>query len=146
MKKFLHIFEKHKEIILYVFFGFIAVILNICLFVLFYNVFCISVLVSNLICWLVCVTFQFFTNKIWVFNNGNVNKNNLIKQIILFFLGRVFTLILEDLIIFIFIELLMYNPIFIKTLTQFIIIVLNYVISRWFVFRPEWYLWAIKFW
>lgn len=137
MKKFLHIFEKHKEIILYVFFGFIAVILNICLFVLFYNVFCISVLVSNLICWLVCVTFQFFTNKIWVFNNGNVNKNNLIKQIILFFLGRVFTLILEDLIIFIFIELLMYNPIFIKTLTQFIIIVLNYVISRWFVFRPE---------
>lgn len=137
MKKFLHIFEKHKEIILYVFFGFIAVILNICLFVLFYNIFCISVLVSNLICWLVCVTFQFFTNKIWVFNNGNVNKNNLIKQIILFFLGRIFTLILEDLIIFIFIELLMYNPIFIKTLTQFIIIVLNYVISRWFVFRPE---------
>lgn len=146
MKKFLHIFEKHKEIILYVFFGFIAVILNICLFVLFYNIFCISVLVSNLICWLVCVTFQFFTNKIWVFNNGNVNKNNLIKQIILFFLGRIFTLILEDLIIFIFIELLMYNPIFIKTLTQFIIIVLNYVISRWFVFRPEWSLWAIKFW
>ena len=55
----------------------------------------------------------------------------------LMFGGRLFTLLVEEAMIFIFITTLHYNEMGIKLLAQFVVIVLNYVISKLIVFRKK---------
>ena len=67
----LNIFEpfyiKHKEVLLYLFFGGLAFFLNMALFIMFNGIWGINELIANVICWTICVLFQFFTNRTWVF-------------------------------------------------------------------------------
>lgn len=127
-------YKKHKEILKYLFFGGLAFFLNIGLFALIGKL-GISELINNGICWVVCVLFQFITNRTWVFESNIDSTSGLIKQVMNFFGGRVFTLIIEDIILAIFITYLGLNALFIKLCAQIIVIVLNYVISKVIVFR-----------
>ena len=54
-----------------------------------------------------------------------------------FFGGRLFTLVLEEVILFIFINKLHFNSILVKIAAQFIVLVLNYIISKLIVFREK---------
>ena len=128
-------YQKHKEVLLYLFFGGVAVLLNLVLFVLFNSRLKINELVANVICWVICVLFQFFTNRTWVFQSQNNAEQSFFKQIFSFFGGRVFTLVVEELILFIFITLLMFNALTVKITAQVITIVLNYIISKFYVFK-----------
>ena len=51
--------------------------------------------------------------------------------------GRVFTLAVEELILFVFITLLGMNAIVIKVIGQVVVTVLNYVVSKLFVFKEK---------
>ncbi len=128
-------YQKHKEVLLYLFFGGVAVLLNLALFAFFNSGLKINELIANIICWVICVLFQFFTNRTWVFQAKNSAEQSFFKQILSFFGGRVFTLVIEELILFIFITLLMFNTFSVKVAAQIITIVLNYVISKFFVFK-----------
>ena len=57
------------------------------------------------------------------------------KQMVSFFSGRVATLLVEEAIIFLFITMLHFPSMVIKCGAQFVVIVLNYVISKVFVFK-----------
>jgi len=61
-------YSKHKEVLLYLFFGGLAVFLNLALFVLFTKRFGWGALFANVVDWVICVLFQFITNKTWVFD------------------------------------------------------------------------------
>ena len=54
--------------------------------------------VNNTIDWIICVAFQFFTNRTWVFDGKVETKAEFIKQAGSFTVGRLFTLVVEDLI------------------------------------------------
>lgn len=51
--------------------------------------------------------------------------------------GRVTTLIIEEIILFIFITLLHFNSMLVKLIAQIIVMILNYVISKLIVFKKE---------
>ena len=112
-------YKKHKEVLMYLFFGGLAFFLNLFLYWLFVVVIGMNALIGNIFCWIICVLFQYVTNKSWVFG------------------GRLFTLLVEEAMIFIFITTLHYNEMGIKLLAQFVVIVLNYVISKLIVFRKK---------
>ena len=135
----LNIFEplylKHKEVLMYLFFGGIAFFLNIGLYALFNGLWGINELIANVICWMICVLFQFFTNRTWVFEGKTEGFSDFIKQMASFFGGRLFTLAVEEVIIAIFISWLGFNSMAVKLVAQFIVIVLNYVISKLYVFK-----------
>lgn len=137
LRVFKPFYQKHKEILLYLFFGGVSVILNLGLYYLFNQVMDINELIANVICWVICVLFQFFTNRTWVFESGNNNKSSFIKQLLSFFGGRVFTLLIEELILGIFITALGFNSLVIKVVAQIITIILNYIISKLFVFKTK---------
>ena len=63
-------YKKNKEILLYLFFGGLAFLLNIILFYIFYADLLFNELVANALSWILCVLFQFFTNRIWVFDGS----------------------------------------------------------------------------
>jgi putative flippase GtrA len=72
-----------------------------------------------------------------VFDAATDNKRELLNQIWKFYSGRIVTLIIEEVILFVFISWLGMNSIFIKIIAQIVVIVLNYVISKLFVFTKE---------
>ena len=126
---------KLKEIILYLFFGGVAFFLNLILFFLFSDVFNFNALIGNVFSWIICVLFQYFTNKIWVFNGRTDTVEDFVKQIVYFFSGRILTLLVEEAILAVFIVWLKFNSLEVKLVAQVIVIVLNYLISKLFIFN-----------
>ncbi len=126
---------KYKEALLYTFFGGLAFFLNFFLFIGIDYAFQISELVNNIICWIICVLFQFFTNRTWVFDGRVENNRQLLKQIVSFFGGRVGTLVVEEIILVIFITWLQLPSAPVKIFGQIVVIVLNYIISKTMVFK-----------
>lgn len=129
------IFSRYKEILLYLFFGGIAFFLNIFLFVGIDHVFQMNELINNVICWVICVLFQFITNRTWVFEDCTDTFCELAGQFISFVGGRVFTLVLEETILAVFITWIGLDSLFIKLCAQIVVIVLNYLISKFWVFK-----------
>lgn len=130
-------YSKHKEVLLYLFFGGLAVFLNLGLFVFFTKNLGWGDLFANVIDWVICVLFQFITNKTWVFDAGTDSTKGLLAQLTGFFGGRLLTLLLEELILGIFIVSLHWNRIGVKLAAQIFVIVANYVISKFFVFKKK---------
>jgi predicted membrane protein len=128
-------YKKNKEILLYLFFGGLAFLLNIILFYIFYADLLFNELVANALSWILCVLFQFFTNRIWVFDGKTDNNIAFFKQMFSFTAGRVFTLVIEEIILAIFITCLNLPSLPVKLAAQVIVIVLNYVISKLYVFK-----------
>ncbi len=130
-------YKKYKEGLLYLFFGGLTFFLSIFLFWFMDSVMHMNVVVNNTIDWVICVAFQFFTNRTWVFDGHVDNKKDFLKQAGSFTAGRLFTLVVEDLIIYVFVSLLGFPSMIIKLAATFIVIVLNYIISKLIVFKKK---------
>lgn len=134
----LRIFEEfyrtHKEVLLYLLFGGISFFLNVILFALIEHMFQISELINNVIGWVVCVLFQFVTNRTWVFAARTDGMSEFFRQMASFFGGRLLTLAVEELILAVFISWLQLNTMGVKVVAQIIVILLNYLLSKFWVF------------
>lgn len=124
---------KYKQPLLYVVFGFLTTVIGISVFALFTEWIVLDPLVANIISWIIAVLFAFITNRRFVFESSG----NLVKEAFSFFAARIFTLLLEEAIIFCFVTVLEFNAMIIKTLAQIAVIVLNYLISKIFVFKKK---------
>ncbi len=129
------VYIKYKEVLLYLMFGGLSFVLNIVLFILLNGLLHINELGANVICWVACVLFQYVTNRTWVFDGKTDTAGELIKQMESFFGGRIFTLVVEEAILAVFITWLKFNSIAVKIAAQVVVIVLNYIISKMIVFR-----------
>ena len=136
----------NKETVLYLIFGVLATVLNIVLFYLFINVWKISTGLGNIIDTIVCILFQYFTNRIWVFESKNTGKE-AIKEFIQFILARGVTAIIDQIFVVVGIDFFVAKyvvfsqqkifSIGIKILSNIIVIVLNYIFSKIFVFKRK---------
>ena len=130
-------YKKHKEVLLYLFFGGLAFIVSIVSFFLLIKYTAMNELVANVISWIITVTFAYLTNRTWVFDAATENRKELLNQIWKFFSGRIVTLVIEEAILLVFITWLGLNSMVVKIVAQVIVIVLNYVISKLFVFNKS---------
>jgi len=125
--------KKHRELLLYLLFGGLTTIISIFVFWLMSPVMGLNELVGNIVSWIFAVLFAFVTNRIWVFKGGR--EESILSQAVKFYAGRLGTLAVEELILWIFVTLLELDAMLIKVLAQIVVIVLNYVVSKLFVFR-----------
>ncbi len=125
--------KEKREIILYLIFGFLTTVISILVFALFTEVIPLNELIANIISFIIAVLFAFLTNRRWVFKNND--KQPFLLQGIKFYSARLITLFIEELIIFIFITLLSLNALAVKAIAQIVIIILNYILSKVFVFK-----------
>lgn len=139
MKKFKQLIKKYKEIILYLVFGFLTTIVSL----VSYYILTLTILnpknaillqIANIISWIVSVLFAYFTNKKYVFDS---KTNKKLKEFFGFFFGRVTTLILDIIIMFLFVSIFHFNDKIIKLISQVFIIILNYIISKFLVFNKN---------
>lgn len=141
MKKIAEFVEKHKEIIMYLIFGVATTLVNYAIYTLFVEVLQVEMTVSNMAAWLGAVVFAFITNKLFVFESRQLGFNVLIKEIFSFFGSRVLSGIIEIAtptllykIGFDF-ELFGIKGFAAKALVSVVVIILNYVFSKLFVFK-----------
>ena len=127
------VFKKYKEPLLYIIFGVLTTVVSIAVFWFFTEIIILDELIANIISWIVAVLFAFLTNRKWVFSA--TENQSIFLQAAKFYSGRLITLLIEEVIIFIFITLLSLNSLMIKIASQFVIIVLNYIISKIYVFK-----------
>lgn len=130
-------YKKYKEFLLYIFFGVFTAVVSIGSYSYCDVVLKMNPLISNVISWILAVTFAYITNKLWVFNVEIYGIRALLVQIFDFFAGRFFTLLVEEGILFVFITTLHFNSILVKVFAQIIIVILNYIISKLIVFRNK---------
>ena len=130
-------YKKYKEALLYLFFGVLTTLINIVVFYVFTEIITLDELVANVIAWIIAVLFAYVTNRIWVFSSHCATKAAFLKEILSFYGGRIFTLLVEEGILLVFIKLLSLNALAVKIVAQVVIIVLNYVISKLFVFKKK---------
>lgn len=132
---FCSLYKKHKEMLLYLFFGGLSFCVSIATYVMFSVLFVIDELISNVLSWIITVAFAFFTNRIWVFEAPTDSLNSFIRQIGKFYAGRIITLAIEEVILLIFIMILCLESIPVKIGAQMIVIVLNYIVSKLLIFK-----------
>ena len=96
-----------------------------------------SELIANPLAWLIATTFAFFTNSFYVFRVKPENGRELLAFAWKFIGERVFTLGVEELIIFVFVTLLHLPNMIVKAFATCVTIALNYIISKFFVFRHK---------
>lgn len=141
MKKIWDIYKKYQEAIDYLFWGGIAFVLSMVLFWVFASLLGWNEVTANNVDWVICVLFTFVTNKLFVFRSKSENAKALGKEFVEFVLARVFTLVLEDIIIYIGCNLMGYDngigQIVVKLIAQFVVIVSNYFLSKLWIFKKK---------
>ena len=125
-----------KEIILYLIFGVLTTVVSLLTYYICTITFlnpnnAIEIQIANIISWITCVTFAFFTNRKYVFES----KEDIKKEEIKFYISRLSALLIDVVMIFIFVSLLKINDKIIKLVNQVIIIIFNYIASKLFVFK-----------
>ena len=120
----------------YLVFGALATIVNIAVFAIF-DLLHFPVLVSNTIAWVVAVIFAYLTNRYCVFNSKKTKKSEIAKELSSFITARIITLIIESIFMWITVEQLHWHSVLMKVIANVIVIVLNFVFSKLFIFKKD---------
>lgn len=139
MKKLLKLYKKYEEIINYIIVGGLTTVVSLgtyylCVFTFLNPDVAVELQIANIISWICCVTFAYFTNRIFVFKSKNEKK---LKEAFNFYTSRIATLLMDMGIMFLLVTLAGFNDKIIKILVQVIVTIANYVISKLFVFRKR---------
>lgn len=128
---------KYREVILYLVFGVLTTLVNIFSYFVLTDLGHINYLVSTAIAWVLSVLFAYFTNRVWVFQSSASGAKAILGEMGSFFGCRLFSGLVDMLIMFVCVSLLHWPDKLIKILSNILVIILNYVFSKLFVFRKQ---------
>lgn len=92
----------------------------------------IELQIANVISWIFAVAFAYVTNRIYVFKS---KEKNYLKEISSFVGSRVFSLLLDMLTMFLIVSVFTLNDKIGKIVSQIIVTIVNYVLSKLLVFK-----------
>ena len=133
------IYKKYEELINYLIIGILTTVVSLAT----YYLLTLTILdannkvylqIANIISWLASVTFAYFTNRKFVFKVRN--KSN-IKECLNFYISRISTLLIDMIIMYIFVSILKFDNKIVKLIAQVVIIILNYILSKFIVFKSS---------
>lgn len=139
----LNLIKKYKDILLYIIFGIATTVVNFSVYTILVKFLSQDMTFSNFISWVVSVSFAFVTNKVFVFSSTSFRAKILFKEMSAFFTARIVTGIIEIIfptVLFNFglnSELFGIKGFYAKAIVIIVIIILNYVFSKLFVFKKK---------
>lgn len=137
MEKIKEIYLKYKEIINYLIVGVLTTVISLAVYYLSVFTFLnpnnsVQLQIANIISWIAGVVFAYFTNRKYVFESRNKNK---LQEATKFVSSRITTLLLDMFILWLGVTVLLFNDKIIKLISQFLVIVGNYILSKLYVFK-----------
>ena len=141
MNNIINLYKKYQEIINYLIVGVLTTVVSIVTYFLFSLVLDIEnnilFILANILSWICAVIFAYITNKKFVFNTTTSNKKEEIKVFSMFVSSRITNLLIELAFMFVTVKIILINDKIAKVIAQFIVIVLNYILSKLFVFKKK---------
>lgn len=148
IKKIKQFVTEHRQGVLYLVFGGLTTLVSILSFALFNALLGDErYLLSNLLSWVLAVLFAFFTNKHLVFASRSNDKKTLLTEGGKFLGARLLSLGLEELILWIMLDLLAMENLVIltiitgeliaKVVATIVVVAVNYAISKFFIFKKK---------
>lgn len=135
MIKIIEALRKNKQLLLYLFFGICTTAINTICYWLLYDALTLSNIVSTILAWLAAVLFAFVTNKVFVFESKRTNTTDRINEVISFFGCRLLTGILDVAIMAFAVDMLQWNGLLWKLISNIIVTIINYIASKYLIFR-----------
>ena len=135
--KIIDILKKYNSLILYAVFGVGTTAINIVAYYLLFNVLEIKNVPSNIIAWIISVLFAFITNKLFVFKSKSLALKTVFKESASFFACRLLTGVLDVAIMYFAVDVFFQNSTLWKSISNIIVIILNYIVSKVFVFNKK---------
>lgn len=136
-----NIYYKYEEKWLYLVFGglttVISIVTKLLLFVLVPGEPKWESTAGVVFSWICAVTFAFFTNKKYVFKNETHSPQEFRKVFVSFYGARLATLAMEEAIFLVCCDLIGMNKTIITFLSQVLIFIANYILSKVFVFKNK---------
>lgn len=141
IKKVKKIYNDYNEIINYLIVGILTTIVSLLSFYIVRIFFLttssqIDIQIANIISWILSVLFAFVTNKKYVFKSKGKGKEKTIEMI-KFYLSRLTTLFIDMATMWLLTALVNIDDKIAKLIVQVILVVLNYVFSKLFVFKKN---------
>lgn len=132
------LYFEYREIINYLVFGGLATVVNFVSYFISAKIVGIDEVISSGISWFCSVLFAYITNKIFVFESKTKGIKELVKEISSFFLARIISGVLCDVGTFaIMVKVLNINDIISKFVTQVMVVIMNYILSKLVVFKKK---------
>lgn len=128
-------YQKYRQIILYLFFGVGTTLVNIVVYYICSHIFYLSVFSGTIIAWILSVLFAYVTNKIWVFSSHHNGIRDILIEFIRFVSCRITTGVIDLIIMMIFCTWLGLNDLVIKIGSNVIVVIMNYIFSKLFIFK-----------
>lgn len=125
---------KYKEIIMYLIFGVLTTVVNIAVYYIMAISLQIHYLISNIVAWFLSVLFAYVTNRKYVFES---KSEQIIKEMTSFFGARLATGAMDMVLMWLFVGLHILPDFVAKVITNVIVIVANYILSKLVVFKGE---------
>lgn len=135
MRKLINLYKKYEEIVNYLIMGGLTTLVSIIVYAMFTKLFHVNYMISNIISWIASVLFAYVTNKMFVFKTKCENKKKVLIEIYQFFKYRIFSFIIDILLMYVFVEIITFDDMVAKVIVQVVVIILNYIFSKLFVFK-----------
>lgn len=132
------LYQKYREAVLYLIFGGLTTVVNYIVYLAAGNLLPVTATtIPNLIAWVVSVLFAYFTNCVWVFRSEARGLASRARELVSFAGARVFTLLLETAILWLAVDVMGLPNLLIKLAANVLVIVLNYVFSKFWIFKKK---------
>lgn len=139
MEKIKELYNKYKEIINYLIVGVLTTIVALLVYYISVKTFLnpdipVQLQIANILSWIAGVTFAYFTNRKYVFES---KEENSVKEASKFVTSRIITLFMDMFVMWFGVSFLHFNDKIMKLVSQVIITISNYVLSKLFVFKKN---------
>lgn len=137
------LYKKYEEMVNYLIIGVLTTVISLVVkYALLFTVLDakdgFQLQISIVVSWIVAVIFAYITNRTFVFKS---KSEKILKEMALFFSSRIVTLVMESAILWFFITFLKLNTglyvVIWTLLAQFLVIVGNYILSKFLVFSKQ---------
>lgn len=128
------LYEKYRETVIYLVFGVLTTVVNYAIYIPLYNFVHLPASVCNGVAWVAAVTFAYVTNKLFVFESKSWNSG-VLGELLRFVGSRVTSGVIETVSLLVTVDILGWNGNIMKLFLAVIVIVLNYILSKFFVFK-----------
>ena len=137
IKKIPLMLGRHYDLFLYLFVGGLTTVLNLAIYYVLVNAADVDPYTSTAIAWFFAMLFAFFVNKLWVFKDKSWKFKHAMYQFWTFAAARILSFGMEELLMFVGIELCRINENVVKIPIQVLVVLVNYVASKLVIFKKK---------
>ena len=127
--------EKYWDIVPYAMFGLGTTIVNVLAYAVCSDSLQMPTVLATSVAWALSIAFAYITNRKWVFNSTARGLVPVFREATSFVACRLATGLLDVAMMYIFVDLMHCNGLIIKIISNIIVIALNYIASKLFIFR-----------